>query len=657
MSNLAAERNAFESFDTSASWSHSLATGLLALLAPVQLADEAAPEAEWLLAQGSLLPGLDLSEMLSAWQCDPPPMDARLHRLARAIGLNPTELIAVALALVADMDVIAGRALAWLQAPQGNAHPTVGLVLCLDERRGNPLPSSLAALLDGQAIASGLLTVNAQGRTLPDVSLHIPLPLVLALAGGEGQWPGVQLGEGFLPPLAPSLKEEATRHAHSLGHASSVLAVRSGHPMEARSACAEIARALNLCPAFVEGELHPGLTPWLILHNALPVVCSELAPGERRILPRLPSWRGPILVAGGNEGSWVLGNEILPSWQVPVPPVQERIGLWRSNGMAEESAVRLGTTQRHASARIAELARLAETIRIEEDDTDLTLSHVVRASRSSGRGLLGSLAELLSEDIHDDALILSDTLRDDLHALTMRCQVRDGLADTLGPAALSRYRPGVRALLVGQSGTGKTMACAWLATQLGMPLYRVDLASVTSKYIGETEKNLGELFARAEHAEVILLFDEADALFGKRTEVKDANDRFANQQTNYLLQRIESFEGIVLLTSNSRSRFDSAFTRRLDAILEFPTPGPEERRVLWLAHLGEHHTFSSSEINRLAVGCDLVGGHIRNVTFAANALANHRPIGSEQLALALAAEYRKLGKQMPLGLFSKLEAG
>src|SRR5262249_57421353 len=114
-----------------------------------------------------------------------------------------------------------------------------------------------------------------------------------------------------------------------------------------------------------------------------------------------------------------------------------------------------------------------------------------------------------------------------------------------------------------------------------VPLYRVDLASVTSKYIGETEKNLAQLLARAEQAEVVLLFDEADSLFGKRTDVNEANDRFANAQTNYLLQRIESFDGITLLTSNSRGRFDTAFSRRLDLVIEFPLPGPEERRALW----------------------------------------------------------------------------
>jgi SpoVK/Ycf46/Vps4 family AAA+-type ATPase len=172
---------------------------------------------------------------------------------------------------------------------------------------------------------------------------------------------------------------------------------------------------------------------------------------------------------------------------------------------------------------------------------------------------------------------------------------------------------------------------------------------VASKYIGETEKNLAQLFARAEHAEVVLLFDEADSLFGKRTDVKDANDRFANQQTNYLLQRIESFDGIAVLTSNSRSRFDSAFTRRLDFIIDFPAPGPDERRALWLAHLGEHHAMDVSQVNRISATCDLAGGHIRNATLAA-ASSSRNAIDYAALCTAIESEYRKLGRQIPAGL-------
>ena len=269
--------------------------------------------------------------------------------------------------------------------------------------------------------------------------------------------------------------------------------------------------------------------------------------------------------------------------------------------------------------------------------------------RDGASGELGSLAQLVRDAVDDDALVAPPELHEALRALEHRCLRRDGLADALGPAARTRYRPGVRALFVGASGTGKTLAGAWLATRLGLPLYRVDLAAVSSKYIGETEKNLAQLFARAEHAEVVLLFDEADSLFGKRTEVKEANDRFANQQTNYLLQRIESFDGIALLTSNSRARFDSAFTRRLDAIIEFPSPGPQARRDLWLAHLGAHHTLDAAQLNRVAALCDLAGGHIRSATLAAAAGADG-PVDDAGLRAAIATEYRKLGRQVPAGL-------
>jgi SpoVK/Ycf46/Vps4 family AAA+-type ATPase len=214
----------------------------------------------------------------------------------------------------------------------------------------------------------------------------------------------------------------------------------------------------------------------------------------------------------------------------------------------------------------------------------------------------------------------------------------------------------VRALFTGPSGTGKTLAAGWIATRLGFPLYRVDLASVTSKYIGETEKNLSQLLARAEQAEVILFFDEADSLFGKRTDITQSNDRFANAQTNYLLQRIENYDGIVLLTSNSQARFDPAFTRRLDFTIEFPHPGPEERRALWESHLGGNHRLEQRELNQLAALVDFSGGHIRNAVLAAAVLTHEesRPIEYADVLAAVGAELKKLGRQLPIELAGRV---
>jgi SpoVK/Ycf46/Vps4 family AAA+-type ATPase len=183
----------------------------------------------------------------------------------------------------------------------------------------------------------------------------------------------------------------------------------------------------------------------------------------------------------------------------------------------------------------------------------------------------------------------------------------------------------------------------------------VDLASVTSKYIGETEKNLSQLLARAEQAEVILLFDEADSLFGKRTDINDANDRFANAQTNYLLQRIENYDGVVVLTSNSQARFDDAFARRLDFVIDFPFPGPDARRALWQSHLGPRTTLTAAELNQLAVLVDLSGGQTRNVVLAAAVYARRarREIEFADLLAAIGAELRKLGRQLPIELAAR----
>ena len=352
--------------------------------------------------------------------------------------------------------------------------------------------------------------------------------------------------------------------------------------------------------AFIGSDAPAGLGIWLELCERVPVCCLEPAPGEQRALPELPGYRGPLLVAAGPDGSFLHDGAPVANWRVPVPSADERVALWQLAAGDAALARQLGEDYRHASGRIHELARAGRFQGVLEGSPGMSLERIARAARNGAAAELGTLAELQPETIDASALVLPAALHAELEALALRCTGRDKLAPQLGPATRARYRPGVRALLYGPSGTGKTLAVGWLATRLGLPLYRVDLASDTTKYIGETEKNLAQLFARAEHAEVVLMFDEADALFGKRTEVKDANDRYANAQTNYLLQRIESFEGITILTSNSRARFDSAFTRRLDTIIEFPLPAPDERRALWLAHLGDGHALPLADINRLA---------------------------------------------------------
>ncbi len=614
----------------------------LALLAPADAS--VGPEAAWLAAIARGLP----PQPISQWQAALPPGDALLNALGVELGLEAIEVVAAAIVAAVEFEPALARALAWLQAPVASARPTLGLLDRLGELMG--VPETLATLLGGQALASGLLRVDDDAtRPMPERALHMPLPLALALRGRRAEWPGTRRID--IPLDVPPTLQAAAAQAAAGVRDGGLLAVRSGHPGDARLGSALVARALGRHAVLFEQDLVPGAGPWLWLQRALPVLALELGPGETRRLPAWPGHRGPLLLATGHEGAFERDGEAAANWLPPRPLPAERALLWGAHVDAG-GALALAQAHRHGPLQVAQLARRAQAARREHGldmNAPLAAAEVRRAARDGAAGELGSLAQLVRDPVGDDALVVPADIQAALHALEQRCLRRDGLAEPLGPAARTRYRPGVRALLVGPSGTGKTLATAWLATRLGLPLYRVDLAAVSSKYIGETEKNLAQLFARAEHAEVVLLFDEADSLFGKRTEVKDANDRFANQQTNYLLQRIETFDGIALLTSNSRARFDGAFTRRLDAIIEFPSPGPEARRDLWRAHLGDFHALDTAQLNRIAALCDLAGGHIRSATLAAAGSADG-PITDAGLRAAIVAEYRKLGRQAPAGL-------
>jgi SpoVK/Ycf46/Vps4 family AAA+-type ATPase len=216
-----------------------------------------------------------------------------------------------------------------------------------------------------------------------------------------------------------------------------------------------------------------------------------------------------------------------------------------------------------------------------------------------------------------------------------------------------RMRPGggrgrgVTGLFAGDSGTGKTMSAEVIARLLGMDLYTVNLATVVDKYVGETEKNLERIFTEAAGVNGVLLFDEADAIFGKRSEVRDAHDRYANIESAYLLQRMETFDGIAILATNLRANLDEAFTRRLDVVVDFPTPDEALRRGLWDRCLGAGLPRASDvDLDFMATAFELAGGHIRSaaVTAAYLAAESGRPVGMPDLVGAVAREYRKLGR-------------
>jgi SpoVK/Ycf46/Vps4 family AAA+-type ATPase len=205
----------------------------------------------------------------------------------------------------------------------------------------------------------------------------------------------------------------------------------------------------------------------------------------------------------------------------------------------------------------------------------------------------------------------------------------------------------VSALLYGPPGTGKTMTAEVIAGDLNLELYKVDLSMVVSKYIGETEKNLGAVFNEAQSMNAVLFFDEADALFGKRTEISDSHDRYANIEVSYLLQRIETYEGIVLLASNLKGNIDDAFVRRFRFIIELPFPDCENRHKIWLRQFPSSAPLELDiEFSAIAETYQLSGGNIKNAALRAafSAAADSVPIGTSHLLHGIRQEYQKMGK-------------
>lgn len=617
--------------------------------------DPVPPEANFLAEQARGLPSepAALATLVRDALRKPSAEDAPLARLATAWSLSLAETLSLALAAAVEQDLMVGRALAYVQAPVGGARPTLGLLAAAFGPLDGKEAAGPARLAHQAAFHSGALVLSNEGASLPERAVTVPLPLCLAFSREETAWPGGVIDDADVHvPLPESMREQCRRHAAALGqpHAPALI-LRAAAAEEPRAAAALIARALQKRPFLIEQVNPAGLSAWLLLRDLVPVFLADVAPGETKTVSPLSHYDGPILVAATLDGAVdVPGREVM-SWTLPLPTLEERTELWRT-ALPGGSADTLARSHRLGPARIAQLGRLAAH-QARLDGRSSPNAGTVRVVSRSGEGSgLDSLAQLVAEPIPDEALVLGPELRRELEALVARCHQRDGLATQLGAAASARYTAGVRALFVGPSGTGKTLAAGWLATRLGLPLYRVDLSSITSKYIGETEKNLARLLARAERTEAVLLFDEADSLFGKRTEVRESNDRFANTQTNYLLQRIETFDSIAILTSNSRGRFDTAFSRRLDLIIEFPAPGPAERRALWQAHLGEKHGLSMQELNLVAGQCDFAGGQIRNVVLSAAVAArgNGQVIDFGKLVQALQAEYRKAGRPVPAAL-------
>nr|WP_237447759.1 ATP-binding protein [Nocardioides flavescens] len=319
------------------------------------------------------------------------------------------------------------------------------------------------------------------------------------------------------------------------------------------------------------------------------------------------------------------------------PRVEVRAGDDVVSPQEWESVFGPGAEHRHRLTA-HQLEQVSQALPAVGGDLDLAVRRLLA-------GPLGRLARRIRPRKTWDDLILSEPRTDQLRTIVARFRQAGRVYDEWGVTAASGR--GVVALFSGPSGTGKSLAAEVVAHTLGLDLYRVDLSSVVSKYVGETEQNLEKLFAAASAGSSVLFFDEADSLFGKRSEVKDGRDRYANLEVSYLLQRLESYDGVVVLATNLPKNIDEAFLRRIHEVVPFSMPGVEERRAIWAHHLASGDIPTADiDLDRLAERFEIAGGLIRNAVVAGafRAADEGRPLDMDHLLSALAGEYKKLGR-------------
>ena len=529
----------------------------------------------------------------------------------------------------------------------GTAQPGLHLLEAMaDTLFGAQLPP--LALPGHRLVRAGVLEIGGEGP-LPTRQLAMPARLWAQLCGDSTPWAGTRPLLPGRAVLAAELEGELRLLAQQVRQGQARVLLLRGNPAAGLAAAAALGAELGLLAIDVEAEVWNDRSALAIACHYgswLPVLMLDLGPGERYRPNPEHVRQTPLVLICGHNGSVDAGDVL----EITLPPLSrdERVDAWRAelDGQIPEALAEQALVDGPTIQALAERVRLHSARAGERPGAQ----HLRLARAQFGSEKLRLLAQPVPHHVEADGLILEAGIQAQFDELALRCQRRESLWQGLG-ASLADPTPGVRALFVGESGAGKTLAASRLATLLGAPLFRVDLAAVMNKYIGESEKNLSRVLDEAAALDAILLVDEADSLFGRRGEGKETGERYANMLTNFLLTRIENHRGIVVLTSNSRSRIDAAFSRRFDAIIEFPLPAAEERYRLWRSHLGSRAP-DMQLCRLLASYSDLPGGHIRNVVLNAAALS---PEPESTLTIAsllesLRAEYRKLGRTMPAQL-------
>ncbi|KQW48927.1 hypothetical protein ASC77_09415 [Nocardioides sp. Root1257] len=577
--------------------------------------------------------------------------------------LTDVEARLVVAAGLIEEDIRFGALFASLQEPLAARRPCIGLLawlLCEPDET----PAELTALCH-DLVRRGLLSVDNPTDPRSEWVLRVPVPVWDLVSTGRVQPaslpPQVTLRSDFPKPDELALSPGAAGAVASLpdliaeDRLSAVL-VRgmsgSGRTSVLGSVAAESGQDVLQYDGDVADPAWQVFAALASVADVLPVLRCTPGPGETVTVPALPGLAGPLGVVCGRTGS-VAGPQLARVLAITLDAVgpDDRRLLWGTAGLDDRADDLDEIVERFLlpPGNILRAAPLAALNARAAGRDGIGTADVRAATRTMRRQELDTLATRLDPLELAGGPVLTPSAGAELDTLLSRCRHREHLVlhSAGGHGGLNR---GVRALFAGPSGTGKTLTARHLAAVLDLDLYRVDLAAVVNKYIGETERNLDRVLSRAEELDVLLLLDEGDALMARRTDVSNANDRYANLETNFLLQRLETFDGIVIVTSNAAGRIDPAFLRRIDVTVDFVPPDAEQRWQIWSEHLPLEHEVPADLLTEVSRRCPLTGGQIRNAALHALLLALDReePVCSADLLDAVRREYRRTGATYPL---------
>lgn len=597
--------------------------------------------------------------------------DPGLMRLRDGFSLSPLEYWLVMLCGAAERYADAAAALGILMdEPHAHLVTPLAFAQLMRAARGADIEEGLCAAFGGGLPARLGLIEAAEALPARPLSHQLirlaaaELPWLLGHppARDEARVPSAGDAAGDVTPAAfvPAFDESLLRVATNLIEQHRLLCLRGPAPRALRQFAGDLAGWLGLeARVFPAGDGVLNLIPLLRLRQSLPVLdltgAAQLTAQMRAALAEAQSAvrRLVVLAADG------MAEAGIPTFSVPRLGWREAERIWLAATGNAESACRLASRFRVSSAEAASACRQAEQlIAASAAAASIPASSGASSPSSGGREDLIA-AQVLQEGERRMGKLVTHlharaSLADLVAPPALHTQLRDILdwqrhsARVFGEMELGRRSPlgrGLTCLFSGPPGTGKTFAAQCLANELGLNLYRIDLSQVVSKYIGETEKALATVFDEAEAGHGVLLFDECDALFGKRSEVKDAHDRYANIEVGYLLQRIEAYEGVAILATNLRSNMDSAFLRRIRFLLDFPMPDAEMRRQLWEQSLpGANFRGAGFDLAAFVARFRLSGGSIQNIGLAAAHMAAATPSGRITMQHLVRTTYRELEK-------------